>query len=66
MNMFTIRPFTEADIPAGMRLKRSAGWNQTAGDWRRAVALQPDGCYAGLCRGNVAAWLSMGVFGAVA
>ncbi len=64
--MFTIRPFTEADIPAGMRLKRSAGWNQTAGDWRRAVALQPDGCYAGLCDGNVVATLTTCVFGPVA
>lgn len=66
MNMFTIRPFTEADIPAGMRLKQSAGWNQTEADWRRAVALQSDGCYAGLCYGNVVATLTSCVFGPVA
>lgn len=64
--MFTIRLFTEADIPAGMHLKRTAGWNQTEADWRRAVALQPDGCYAGLCDGNVVATLSTCVFGPVA
>ncbi len=25
---------TKADIPAGMRLKEIAGWNQTAADWK--------------------------------
>ena len=25
---------TKADIPAGVRLKEIAGWNQTAADWK--------------------------------
>jgi GNAT superfamily N-acetyltransferase len=40
-----IRTMTVADIPAGMRLKTEAGWNQTEADWRRMLALQPDGCF---------------------
>ncbi|MBA4018109.1 MAG: GNAT family N-acetyltransferase [Pirellula sp.] len=65
-SMFTIRPFALADIPAGMRLKRLAGWNQTEADWRRAVALEPNGCYAGLVDGEVVATLTTCVFGPVA
>lgn len=66
MSTFTIRMLTEADIPAGMRLKRAAGWNQTEADWRRTIDLQPDGCYAGLCDGSVVATLTHCVFGRVA
>ncbi len=40
-----IRRFTEADIPFGMRLKEAAGWNQTEADWRRFLALHPEGCF---------------------
>src|SRR4030095_4066173 len=29
------RTTTKADIPAGMRLKEIAGWNQTEADWQR-------------------------------
>lgn len=40
-----IRYFKPEDIPFGMRLKDEAGWNHTEADWRRALALQPDGCF---------------------
>ena len=36
---------TRADIPAGMRLKEIAGWNQTEADWRRFLEAGPDGCF---------------------
>src|SRR5262249_32451649 len=36
---------TEPDIALGMRLKQQAGWNQTEADWRRCLALEPDGCF---------------------
>jgi GNAT superfamily N-acetyltransferase len=36
---------TEADIPAGMRLKELAGWNQTASEWRRFLRASPAGCF---------------------
>lgn len=41
-----IRPLTEADVPAAMSLKESAGWNQTEADWLRLLRLEPRGCFA--------------------
>jgi ribosomal protein S18 acetylase RimI-like enzyme len=41
------------DIPAGMRLKAAAGWNQTEQDWRLLLALRPDGCFVATCEGQV-------------
>src|SRR5258708_39645964 len=38
-----------------MRLKEAAGWNQTAADWQRVLALEPDGCFAIECDGQVRA-----------
>ncbi len=40
-----IRLMTHADIPAAMRLKESAGWNQTAHDWENLLAIEPEGCW---------------------
>lgn len=34
----------DGDIPAGLSLCRSAGWNQTAEDWRLFLTLSPAGC----------------------
>src|SRR2546426_10308735 len=39
-----LRVMTEADIPAGMRLKELAGWNQTPSDWERFLRASPAGC----------------------
>jgi predicted N-acetyltransferase YhbS len=43
--MLTIRVMSAADIPAGMRLKAQAGWNQLEADWCRFLDMQPDGCF---------------------
>ena len=40
-----IRQMGDADIPAAMRLKHAAGWNQTPGDWQRLLRLEPAGCF---------------------
>lgn len=40
-----IRLLTESDIPAAMKLKESAGWNQTENDWRCLLRLEPRGCF---------------------
>jgi GNAT superfamily N-acetyltransferase len=45
MATMRLRRMTSADIPAGMRLKELAGWNQTAADWRRFLARSPQGCF---------------------
>jgi len=41
-----LRIMTMADIPAGMRLKEIAGWNQTTADWKRFLEASPGGCFA--------------------
>ena len=40
-----LRTMTMADIPAGLRLKEIAGWNQTAADWKRFLEASPKGCF---------------------
>src|ERR1700683_884599 len=49
-----IRVMTPADVPAGMRLKDLAGWNQTEQDWRRFLEAAPDGCFVAEWSGQVA------------
>jgi GNAT superfamily N-acetyltransferase len=44
---------TKADIPAGMRLKEIAGWNQTAADWERFLEASPQGCSVAEHEGRV-------------
>src|SRR5262245_43320598 len=53
MNSMTIRPMTAADIPAGMRLRDLAGWNQTEQDWRRFLKMEPSGCFVACVDGRV-------------
>ena len=40
-----LRVMTKVDIPAGMRLKETAGWNQTSADWQRFLDSSPEGCF---------------------
>jgi GNAT superfamily N-acetyltransferase len=40
-----LRVMTKQDVPAGLRLKDLAGWNQTAGDWNRFLDASPEGCF---------------------
>jgi GNAT superfamily N-acetyltransferase len=66
-----LRTMTKADIPAGMRLKEIAGWNQTEADWQRFLNASKDGCFVaetdGAVRGTAAtisferrfAWVGM-------
>ncbi len=49
-----LRVMTSADIPAGMRLKEIAGWNQTAADWERFLRASPEGCFVAESEGRVA------------
>jgi GNAT superfamily N-acetyltransferase len=50
-----VRLLTQSDIPACMRLKEAAGWNQTVTDWRNLLALAPDGCFGIECDGELRA-----------
>lgn len=40
-----LRTMTERDVPAGLRMNRLAGWNQTAADWHRFLKASPEGCF---------------------
>ncbi len=43
--MSKIRILRTTDIPQLLALSGQAGWNQTAADWERLLALAPDGCF---------------------
>jgi ribosomal protein S18 acetylase RimI-like enzyme len=49
--LFEVRLLGESDIPAAVRLKEIAGWNQTEADWRRLLRLEPEGCFCTTVRG---------------
>src|SRR5689334_16324027 len=53
MPVIEIRLLFESDIPAAMRLKEAAGWNQTEADWRRLLLLEPNGCFAAVRDGRL-------------
>jgi GNAT superfamily N-acetyltransferase len=48
-----LRTMTTDDVPAGMRLKDLAGWNQTPADWRCFLESSPTGCFAADVDGKV-------------
>jgi GNAT superfamily N-acetyltransferase len=69
--MSAIRVITTADIPAAIRLKDAAGWNQTEQDLRNLMQLAPEGCFGievdgtlaatttAVCFGRELAWIGM-------
>jgi GNAT superfamily N-acetyltransferase len=44
---------TKADVPAGLALCRTSGWNQTAADWEQLLELGGDGCRVAAIDGRV-------------
>lgn len=64
--MVTIRRLTERDIPALLRLKEQAGWNQLEADIRRYLELEPEGCFAAEHEGLVVGTTTTCVLGSVA
>jgi GNAT superfamily N-acetyltransferase len=60
-----LRLMVIADLDAGMRLKAQAHWNQTEADWRRFLALQPDGCFVAEADKSVVGTVTTCVFGCV-
>jgi GNAT superfamily N-acetyltransferase len=61
--VMTTRILTPSDIPDCMRLKDSAGWNQTVQDWRNVMALAPEGCLGIEVDGAVVATTTAVCFG---
>ena len=50
-----IRRLTTSDVPDALALSSTAGWNQTAGDWRMLIELEPEGCFGIECDGAIVA-----------
>ena len=64
--MITIRAFTCDDLDFGMKLKAQAGWNQTVADWRRFLAIDPEGAFLAECHGGPVGTVFCCRFGSVA
>ena len=58
-----IRTMTVRDIPAGMRLKEIAGWNQTEADWQIFLDASSDGCFVAEADGVVRGTATTIVYG---
>ena len=48
-----VRLLQESDIPAALRLKELAQWNQTENDWLRLLRLEPGGCFCATFDGEL-------------
>jgi GNAT superfamily N-acetyltransferase len=59
----TIRLLHAGDIPAAMELSATAGWNQTAEDWRALLSLNPESCFATEIGGTLAATTTLHCYG---
>src|SRR5262249_17724740 len=51
---------------AALGLSRAAGWNQTEGDWRRMIEMEPEGAFLALWSGAPAGTTLAFTFGPVA
>lgn len=58
-----VRLLRESDVPAALRLKELAQWNQTENDWLRLLRLEPSGCFCATIRGDVVATTTTTTYG---
>jgi GNAT superfamily N-acetyltransferase len=58
-----IRLLLPSDLPGAIRLTRAAGWNQVPSDWERLLSLEPEGCFALECAGQLAATTTVLCYG---
>ena len=58
-----MRLLTSADVPGACELSQAAGWNQTAADWERLIALEPFGCFGIEADGRLVATTTLLTFG---
>jgi ribosomal protein S18 acetylase RimI-like enzyme len=58
-----IRPLRESDLPAALRLKSLARWNQTEDDWKRLIELEPNGCFCATSKDVVVATTTTTTYG---
>ncbi len=58
-----VRLLRESDIPAALRLKELAQWNQTENDWLRLLRLEPNGCFCATIGDEVVATSTTTTYG---
>lgn len=58
-----IRLLSEADLGFADRVRQIAGWNQLPGDWRRFLALEPEGCFLAEVEGQPAGTATVTCYG---
>jgi GNAT superfamily N-acetyltransferase len=58
-----LRSMTEADLPFADSVRALAGWNQTPEDWRRFLAMEPNGCFVAAWEGALAGTATTLVYG---
>lgn len=63
--MVAIRALTATDLGDGLRLSTEAGWNQVEADWRRFLALGPDGSFVAEMAGRVVGTVTTCRFGPI-
>ncbi len=63
MMQIEVRLLRESDIPAALRLKELARWNQTENDWLRLLRLDPNGCFCATIDGDVVATTTTTIYG---
>jgi GNAT superfamily N-acetyltransferase len=56
-------PLLPQDLDAALDLSTTEGWNQTAADWRRLLALEPEGCFAARAGGRLAGTVTTTTYG---
>ena len=61
-----MRRMTLDDLPLAARLQAQAGWNQTDADWRRFLAMAPEGSFVGHDAGRAVGTIIAFTFGPVA
>jgi len=61
-----VRLLVAADIPAAMRLKEAAAWNQTEADWRRLLSLEPNGCFGAVRDSQLVGTTTTTIYGELA
>jgi predicted N-acetyltransferase YhbS len=63
MMQIEVRLLRESDIPAALRLKELAQWNQTENDWLRLLRLEPSGCFCATIGDEVVATTTTTTYG---
>jgi ribosomal protein S18 acetylase RimI-like enzyme len=61
--LLNVRTMVPSDLPFADSLRALAGWNQTLADWRRFLAMQPQGCFLAQWDGAPAGTAATVVYG---